>query len=300
MISGWSIPAPPASMAVAGITIRSTSAHVIVRDICIPGPGQPGRFSKGIWLEQTANVTVTDSTVPGQEIGIDGDRSTDLTLATNTMEDNGHGIDLEQVREASVTANAIYASREEGVEIARSENVTVADNEIVTSKDKGAFVTGSAHITLRNNRLRENVRGALFGDSSGVRVTRNVVAGSFDHGLALSQSDGITVANNTLASNGDQGLLVFDSPEVDILSNVVEGNDIGIEVKAQRTHELHRNNIRNNTQGLVVEDVGETVDAMHNWWGCPDGPDDPACDDVTGDAVYDPWLSEPNSEAGPG
>lgn len=47
-----------------------------------------------------------------------------------------------------------------------------------------------------------------------------------------------------------------------------------------------------------VEDPDTTVDARHNWRGCPGGPDDPGCEDLVGDAVYNPWLTGPVADAG--
>lgn len=46
--------------------------------------------------------------------------------------------------------------------------------------------------------------------------------------------------------------------------------------------------------GLANNEPTALIDARFNWWGCNNGPNDPDCDHVTGNAVdqvnFQPWL----------
>jgi hypothetical protein len=49
------------------------------------------------------------------------------------------------------------------------------------------------------------------------------------------------------------------------------------------------NAIYKNTTGANGE-AGTSVEAAHNWWGCPQGPASTKCNPVTGTVNYTPWL----------
>jgi hypothetical protein len=73
---------------------------------------------------------------------------------------------------------------------------------------------------------------------------------------------------------------------------------MGIEVH-DGSVEIHENNVFGHAVGARAFGT-DAVDARDNGWGCPDGPDAGECDDVGSSIVYDPWLTAPNPDAGPG
>ncbi len=46
---------------------------------------------------------------------------------------------------------------------------------------------------------------------------------------------------------------------------------------------------------IGIKNVGtSTVDAMNNYWGCQQGPNDPQCSSIVGTVLFTPFLSRPN------
>lgn len=85
---------------------------------------------------------------------------------------------------------------------------------------------------------------------------------------------------------------------VEMTGSTISNNEIGIWVCDDSILEAHFNNIVGNGYGLW-NDLSETVDATHNWWGHasgpyhetlnPDGMGD-EIDDINNDVDFAPWL----------
>ncbi|MGQ0535604.1 MAG: hypothetical protein ACT4PT_05990 [Methanobacteriota archaeon] len=54
--------------------------------------------------------------------------------------------------------------------------------------------------------------------------------------------------------------------------------------------EVHENDIVGN-EDAGVKSGGPAVDAEGNWWGCPEGPSDPACDAGAWPDDAEPWAA---------
>ena len=117
------------------------------------------------------------------------------------------------------------------------------------------------------------------------------------------------MTSNTVNSNEFGIGVTSTSPGIEtatgnrLSANVLTGNGQAIHVAGQTPGlTLRQNNVDASTTGLGLNatQAQDPVDARHNWWGCPDGPGDPACETVLGPVDVDPWLTSPNSDAGAG
>jgi hypothetical protein len=87
---------------------------------------------------------------------------------------------------------------------------------------------------------------------------------------------------------------------VSITNNTVSGFVDGVETPTLVTGasvKLAHNSLASNSGHGVLNGVGQTIDAVHNWWGSPTGPaaaGNPggAGTALSGNALFDPWLCD--------
>jgi hypothetical protein len=179
--------------------------------------------------------------------------------------------------EALVEENTVDGFRSVGI-LLRSGIGLEAGHNAVTSTSDGTGVSVTAETARVHNTT---VEGGWTGVGTG------------------AGTNGVTIENVTV-DGADVGLDAYKGNDTTWRSNdVTNYTDAGLHVDQAENVTLRQTNFADTGGiGLEIENTDTTVDARHNWWGCADGPDDPACDDVVGDAVYDPWLVEENAEAG--
>lgn len=291
----------------------------------------------GILLDTAGGSTLQANTVEANEgNGIAGDNVPSLQMLANTVQGNGkNGIDIEGAVMGTLEANEAHNNTFMGIRLADSEGTTVAKNTVRGNGGTGVWVGSSSGALVGDNHVEANQGGGIaLAGSDLSHVSDNVALANGKAALRVEGSEKATVANN-LASGSKEGLRLGDhwlhGPSVDthvegnelvenavglivaeellegpVAGSLVEGNEItrneiGTVVSGQTPDtRLRGNNIHDNEAGVGLDaaDAEEDVDARDNWWGCPDGPDAEACDDVVGLASYEPWLEQPNADAG--
>lgn len=262
LIEGWCVPTPASPDLGPGIEIEGTEAHVLVASNVVRSlPHDAG--GTGIVLVEATNVTVRD--------------------------------------------NVVRDHRWTGIQVVRSgPSVTVAGNEVAGNGLEGIVARNSEAVTIAHNGVSGHALSEIWlvGGRS-LAVHDNSVADDAWTGIAVSAARDARIAHNNVTGNR-QGVSIvgngfFTSENVTLAANEISGNAVGIVVDGDHTDTvIEANNIHGNDPGpgLNASEAGIVVDATDNWWGCPDGPDDPACDEVRGNAAYDPWLEAPNPAAG--
>lgn len=134
-IEGWEIEANRAT----GILIADTEAHVLVRDVSVHSGWST--WSGGIRLADVANVRLESVSVTG----------------------NWEGIQLSEVRNASVVRSRVAGNGQSGVEVSNSLNVTIWNTTIDRNLGGGVFLVSTVNATIRNTEFVENGL-SLFGD----------------------------------------------------------------------------------------------------------------------------------------
>lgn len=238
--------------------------------------GEPARF---LWNATDARV----SEPAGQVIAFGG---SNLTVQNVSVPRSTVGVHLRDVHEArveGVEANSTVI----GVAAERGSNVTVADGE-VRNASAGVFLLRSDSGLVTGTRVIDGAGSFSFGiivEASGAQVTRNTVMGT-TIGLELDTEDA-------------------DDEPINATRNRIEENEYGIDALfSDAAPEIHRNNIVDNEEAGLVPSAFNVTDARRNWWGCAAGPGEPGCDEVlgfgVGQALVEPWLTEPVQDAGAG
>lgn len=309
-----------------GIEIKDTTAHVVVRNTVILGYPETG-----ILLERADNVTLEENLVTGNTAGIDISESDGLLVEANQVTDNVQGLGVSEAEGATIVANTATGNDRDGIEVARSPDAVIRGNNASDNRFQGLVVVGGSpgSVVLENEATGNTDGISVFSDD--VIVRQNHVEENGGAGIEIVGAEDDVVQGNTVADNGRGIEIDRGSRQTGIVENTVSGNDVGIRLvthgfflPADDTRvranavlangvgvvvdgsvvdtRLRDNNIHSNVDGIGVDATGadDPVDAVENWWGCPDGPDDAACDDVIGEATYDPWLTAPNTDAGAG
>jgi parallel beta-helix repeat protein len=195
----------------------------------------------------------------------------DSTVADNTMADQTFdGVHDFESRDNVYTGNTITGAERAAIYLWRFGGHRVRGNTITRSAD-GVRVIDSADNTIADNVFEQNHHAVI------VR-----------QGSIRTEIDG----NRVTASTG-AGIYLLAGGDAVVTRNEILGNDVGIAVGSTFTGGHARgNDLSGNDAGINV--VREAVmDATDSWWGCPEGPGHPDCDTVHGNAVVDPWRTEP-------
>lgn len=207
-------------------------------------------------------------------------------------------------------ANGMVDSRHLiGILLRDADNVTIR-NVTVGQADgprlyRGICVRNSDDLRVVDSTVQRTVSdGVQVHDSLGVDVVGstvvNATGGEVHSGIIdIETVTDVVIQGNTIRDHASRGVSVgSQTSDVAIHDNVVtDMGSAGVWVGDADSVAVHGNNIEGN-EGYGLRSTDAFVNATKNWWGCPDGPDDPDCDGVSGDVDYDPWLTSPNPDAG--
>jgi parallel beta-helix repeat protein len=181
-----------------------------------------------------------------------------------------------------VTNNVVLDSQS-GINATGANDLLIDGND-VDGSSWGINVDTSTNVVISNNVVTNSDQDGIdIWDVNMVTITGNTVSGSAGDGIWVGgyydAALNVTITGNDISDNGNGGLWpsaggVHVSDGTDLTSLVITGN----------TFTGNLAGVSNSTTG------GGTVVALGNFWGCPLGPDDPACDSVYNDVLYDPWL----------
>ncbi len=160
--------------------------------------------------------------------------------------------------------------------------VDFIDNTITAT---GAFGAGTAvyGVQLAGNGPVSFTGNVIDGGNVGGSGTTPPSSGIFiqsKSGSTIMPATTVITASCNRIQDFHNGVSVFDS---------VAGAYGGLSVGASVT--LTDNAILGNDSGVDTGAAAPTIDAENNYWGCPAGPTDPACDDVVGNVDANPFRT---------
>lgn len=233
-------------------------------------------------------------------------------VANNTFTRNGHAVQVYRAEGGTVAGNVIRGPDSFGIYHFQSEGTVISNNTIEDADWNALRMQNSNRVAIQDNEMRRtDGAGMRLMESTKIRITGNQLEDNLGAGVRFYDTNRSRVANNTAirnqvglgftSSSSSFPLFVKNTTNVTVVDNEVTDNEVGIAFTRGHDNVVHRNNIEANARiGLEASELDEPLNATMNWWGCPDGPDADACDDVEGHVVYDPWLTESNEEAGEG
>jgi parallel beta-helix repeat protein len=248
----------------------------------------------GLCYVSNARGSVTNTTVQGNEIGVQagddtaprlrestfsGNHSVGLTfdgastgsLTSSVVEDNGNvGVQIAGTSPASVTGNTIS---HQGVGVLATETSTpqIRDNTLA-DHDVGVQVGGQAHVDLSNNQIsRSATVGISLTDTVTGTISGNTIGDATDIGIQASGSATPTITGNTLDGPGSVGISFLETSDGTATGNKVTGREIGFQLGGSATATISDNDIDGVTAVGVLFGEASTGTAENNRVSAPDG-----------------------------
>ncbi len=265
------LPGDPAGAHVesAGILIRDTGAHVVVRNTTVHGfavdiPVVGGQQAAGIQVANAANVTVANNTLVDNRVGVHASGSQTLIVDnTVTLGDRfgDAGVHLSMSRGA-ITGNTVMGydgpGIVEGIHLLGSD-ASIVDNT-VTDNGAGILLEEASHATVETNTVTDNIDGVRIADGEG-SLTGNTIRSNGD-GVHLGPMVNATLVGNTVTENGD-GVRLTGANHVLIADNVISHNGLfdGAGVLGEVTEVMLRGNAieGNGEHGVHLDPVADVT-----------------------------------------
>lgn len=312
----------------SGVRLEGTRAHVVFRNVYIPGYTAVGAAecndttdcgaSAGVLLRNVTNVSFEDLRVITAAYGVRIDGATDVRIERATLGDGaspragvGVGIELDGARRATVrethivnTTRPMRVLASEDVDVERvvvdvaGGTLPIADIHNVTFRDsmfRNTQLLGSRAVndlTLRGNELR----GASFVMSGpNATLARALFCGNLfeDAGTAifLRSASGIAIVGNHFARSRSADVQFSTNVRFD--GNLVAGSADFDLVLAGSGLTAQNNSFSGQRVGIFESGA----DVRHNWWRDATGP--AGVGPGSGTALvtngrqvqYDPWLA---------
>jgi len=206
------------------------------------------------------------------------------------------------------TVHVLPGKYDGGINVGKA-NVTIQSTDgpevtIVDDPGDNGFVVTAPSVTIDGFTITGFGGGMTSpapegtGDSFGINTYHGC-------GIVLTgdaSADNCTIKKNIIENNG-HGILILTNNNQVLHNNILNNSrmiDSGIHLSKDASgNEIHCNNFEGNLIGVFKEsddlhgafgEVGGTVNATNNYWGCSGGPAAAGCDTVLGDVLYVPWL----------
>jgi len=125
----------------------------------------------------------------------------------------------------------------EGLSINAASHVTIEDLAIEDTKGDGLKANGCEDLTIRNVR---------------VEWTRGASEKNGGYGMYPVQCERVLIERSTVIGASDAGIYVGQSRHIVVRNNRVEFNVVGIEIENSTHADVFRNDVTNNTGGVLV------------------------------------------------
>ncbi|WP_170977334.1 right-handed parallel beta-helix repeat-containing protein [Halorussus salinisoli] len=173
------------------------------------------------------NVSVTNLTVTGLDVGVQFVNVQSGTMREVTATDNAVGINLTNATDVALTATTVTKHAEDGIRVGTATGIRITDTN--------ASDNGHAGIALR--------------DTTRSRVHNTTVADNIGDGIVVRNASRVTLTGVTAARN-TVGVLLFDATATTVTESLIDRNAFAGLALANATH--------NRISGTVVSNTTAT------------------------------------------
>lgn len=234
----------------------------------------------------------------------------DLTLSDASVEAGFRGVLIDDAAGSYVRDLEVQVRDDgwaEAVDLYDAPGSHLSDVDAVGGSVDVAF---SADVRLFDVEVEDARKGIVVDYSPGASVYRSTIRDVEETGVEIYGDGGsYEIRDTTIESvHGDLfeepvisgvGIDVYDAA-VEVRDAIVRDSGIGIYQVGSLIgggSMIRNSHVVDNGIGVLVLGNG-VMDAIHNWWGCPEGPNTPRCDAAVGSVAYAPWRTSPNPGAG--
>ena len=144
--------------------------------------------------------------------------------------------------------------------------------------------------------------GILVSDATGtVEISDNTITDTKEAMYVYSTGAPVdAVITGNVVVNCEWGITVWSTTgtlaDADIIGNTINGCTVLAVYTDNPSTLVNENNFTDNGIGVVFDDYfeqGGAVDATNNYWGCPEGANQPGCDTTDGNVLTEPFATAP-------
>ncbi len=284
IIEGWLVDSTDSD----GLSIESTDAYFIIRNLYIHPVTRQIIPNRGIYLNRVSNGIVQNSTIWNNFNGITAIQSQNISIVDSSILRNDPiGIGIWLSHHILVERNIVVPHRT-GIWIEKSFDITLEKNDVV-SGSTGLLLKMSSGVLASRNNISNNAYGIEIDGSSQVAVSSNNITRNGVAGVELSNacdetgcsgSGSVLLTYNHVFGNGydyhgafmQGGLSLLDADNVTVLGNEFIDNSDGIGLESSRNVTVSANGFYSNYNGVVSRssDNGGIISAnsiYNNWNG---------------------------------
>ena len=270
----------------AGVVYAINSSNITVTGVNISNEYY------GIYLYQTENSTIENTTISDCRGGIFLSNSGNNTLIDNNASDNYYGIYLKFSSNYNTLTGNNAGDNYYGIYLYDSTSYNTLTNNIVSDNYYGIHLQNiNNYNTLTDNTANNNTRGIYLRNADDIILTNNTITYSYYTGIhSYSSSDCIladnnvsyngintyctgiylddpynfTITNNTCYYNGYSGICLDGSGNNIVANNTAMYNDEGgIDLYYSDNNDLANNTFNNNGYGVYLW-YSDANDLIHN------------------------------------
>ncbi|GAB3034012.1 hypothetical protein GCM10025298_23720 [Natronobiforma cellulositropha] len=189
------------------IEIEADDVSLDGNDHTISGSGT------GIVVNGHSNVTITNVTLSGLDVGIEMTDIEGATVEHTTVEESDEsGLVFESVRDTTIANNTVEKSATSGIHLADATDTAIENNTLRENDENGMYVVDSEELVVSGNEVVDN------GEDDEDELSHHVE----DAGIYLSGTADSQIEANNLTANAQAALFLEESStDNHILGNVV-------------------------------------------------------------------------------
>ena len=190
-----------------------------------------------------------DHTISGSGTGIVADEHSNVTITNVTLNGLDVGIEMTALENATVEHNTVEGGEEDGLAFENVQDTTVANNTVSESDGDGILFEDVQGSTIANNTVAAGATSGIYlADATGTAVENTTLRENDENGMYVVDSEELVVSGNEVVDNGED--------DEDELSYYVE--DAGIYLSGTSDSTLKANNLTANAQAaLFLEESSE-------------------------------------------
>lgn len=256
-------------------------------------------FDNGIFINHHGNPTISGNiiTLNGGP-GIGCSNHSNAVIQKNTITANAMGISCSDHSDATIQGNNISQNNGPGIDCHFSSPNIDCNN--ITSNYQGISLNNSSPFIQDNIIAFNKEMGGIGGTVCSPTIQGNIITSNSGYaGIVLKGNIQGVIQGNTIMNNTGGGIQIAHNCSLIIQENIITSNmNIGIYCNDTARLEVHKNDIYSNGgYGIKNDDPSITINATSNYWGSASGPvrespDATDPEEVSGNVLFDPWLTE--------
>ena len=259
----------------AETVVKITGGSVNIHGFIVRNGGWSSIHFAGISIRSN-DCIINKNIIDNNYHGIFLENTTQNIVSFNTISNNSYGIALKNSTSASIINNNIYENINDGIYLSNCSENSIINNTIANNQQYGIQATYAGSIDkqyrkesknnfISKNLINNNKKDGIYLVLSNQNVVENnSIDNNSGHGILLHGSNN-KIFGNIIRNNEYSGILITKKWYTYSNNNVVENNSIienlesGINLDDATDSRIIGNEIKNNKRGISLSGTNNTI-----------------------------------------